>query len=755
MPLHRRLIACCAATAFALIVIASESLSGHGTEARYVQPVEWTKPHISHTYGLSYTQLGAEANRNPVDLKPIENRTCVTGTVIGFDVDDAYAFDIDEPVTLTLTYATRFTQPFAVYWDMSGGEGLGRSPQIPIDSSGPIGRATVTLDRARFAGQGSVGVDIAVSGRGGVAICDIEITRSGQTKPPAAWGRVHLDVKDAVTGARVPARVGLYDPSGRLPLPSDQAVVVRRFADDVRRIWVSPRGLWPSPNRQAFYVTGSYEARVPAGVYQLVATRGFEYRAFKATVDVRPNATASVTASLVRYENLPSQGWYSGDGHIHIQRDVVEDGDVWAQVAGEDVHVGTLVQMGNIATTSFNQPAWGKAGRFERDGHVIASGQEDPRTVEHGHTLHVNLTAPIHLPSDAFFMYQNVFEESHRQGGISGYAHQAELFNGRRGLALDVPFGLVDFIEILQNGVLPTEQWYGYLNMGYKLLPGAGSDFPYMDLPGVVRHFVHLDGPFDPDAWYAAFRRGHEYVSNGPLLDFTVNGRQMGEELKVPRGARLQIVADARLNPDVDRLSRLELVSQGDVVATVQANGKDRVQLRTELTADHGMWLAVRAMGASAEERNVKIAHSAPIYVTLDDGSGFAKIAALPALVARQRALLTELVTASVDPMGDLEPWDTRALLVEQWPKQLAALKPRIEEADARYRALLGPAGRALQPLVVPELPIPDPPATMTLRQAFVIAALLFGMFELLRLRFSQASNRSSARGRCAPIDVA
>jgi hypothetical protein len=470
-------------------------------------------------------------------------------------------------------------------------------------------------------------------------------------------------------------------------------------------VWVSPRGLWPSVNRQAFYVNGSYDAKVPVGAYTLVVTRGFEYRAFQTRVEVRADRTSTVTASLTRYEDLPAKGWYSGDGHIHIQRLVVDDRDTWAQVAAEDVHVGNLVQMGNIAGTHFAQPAWGKAGRFERNQYVVLSGQEDPRTVQHGHTLHHNLQAPIHLWPDEYFSYQKAFEESHRQGGVSGYAHQAELFNGRRGLALDVPFNLVDFIEILQNGVLPTDQWYGYLNMGYKLLPDAGSDFPYMDLPGVVRNYVHLDGPFDVDRWFEAFRHGHLYVSNGPLLDFTVNGHEMGEELRVPPGTKLQIAADARLNPDLNHLNRLELVVHGDVIATQPANGTDRAQLRKELTADRGMWLAVRAIGDESDPRNIRIAHSAPIYVVVDE-TGFAKREALPQLVERQRALLADLVTKPVDPMGDLEPWETKAIMIEEYRKQLAALKPRIEEADARYRALLGPEGRALTPISIPDAPL-------------------------------------------------
>ena len=674
-------------------LVASRDLGAHGSEARYVQRVPVRFANIANVYGLSYTELGLQANRIPVALETIAGRSCVTGTTIGIDVDDRYAFDIDERVTLKVTYAVGKTRPFVVYWDKSDGEGLGRTNPVEVSQSGAaFGDAVVQLDRARFAGQGSLGIDIALGTRDGLAVCGLEVVRSNETAAPASPGTIRLEVRGR-GGDLVPARVGLYDASGRLPLPSSGAVMVHRFADDVRRVWVSRRGLWPSEGRQAFYVNGNYEAKVPAGRYTVVATKGFEYRAFQTTAEVKAGRTTTVVANLARYADLPSSGWYSSDGHIHVQRMKVDDQDVWMQVAAEDVHIGNLVQMGNIAGTHFAQPAWGKAGRYEKSGHSVVSGQEDPRTVQHGHTLHHNLNEPIHLWPDRYFMYQDVFEQSHRQGGLSGYAHQAELFNGRRGLAVDAPFGLVDFIEILQNGMLPTEQWYGYLNMGFKMWPDAGSDFPYMDLPGVVRNYVHLDGPFDIDAWFAAFRKGRVFVSNGPFVTLKVDDHEMGDEFRVKAGASVRITATARLNPDFGPLDRLELVVSGDVVQTVAGSG-DRAELERDLRIDRGVWIAVRAYGPGTEPRNLRVAHSAPIFVTVDD-TGFVKTEALPELVARQRKLLAEMATSRVDPMGDLEPWETKELLIEQYDRQRAALASRIEEADRRYAAMLTRDSRA------------------------------------------------------------
>ena len=64
----------------------------------------------------------------------------------------------------------------------------------------------------------------------------------------------------------------------------------------------------------------------------------------------------------------------------------------------------------------------------------------------------------------------------------------------------------------------------------------------------------------------------------------------------------------------------------------------------------------------------------------------------MPALVARQRdklELMRESNAANVDPMGDLEAWETQSKIVAEWQRQLPLLEPRIAAADARYVELL------------------------------------------------------------------
>jgi hypothetical protein len=165
----------------------------------------------------------------------------------------------------------------------------------------------------------------------------------------------------------------------------------------------------------------------------------------------------------------------------------------------------------------------------------------------------------------------------------------------------------------------------------------------------------------------------------------------------VPKGTRLDVVASAQLNPAIDKLGRVELVVQGDVVAAQPASGQDRLELRKEIVADRSMWIATRAFGAREAPPQGQgfgqtalnaAAHSAPIYVVVD-GKPFWKTEAVAQLVGEQRQHLRDLMTAPVDPMGDLEAWETVDVLARQWERQRFQLRSRVDEADAKYADIL------------------------------------------------------------------
>ena len=69
-------------------------------EARYIEPVPWHKEHFTKVIGLGYPELGVEMDVAHAEMRTIDGRDCVVGNMISFDVDDDYAYDIDESVDL-------------------------------------------------------------------------------------------------------------------------------------------------------------------------------------------------------------------------------------------------------------------------------------------------------------------------------------------------------------------------------------------------------------------------------------------------------------------------------------------------------------------------------------------------------------------------------------------------------------------------------------------------------------------------------
>ena len=164
----------------------------------------------------------------------------------------------------------------------------------------------------------------------------------------------------------------------------------------------------------------------------------------------------------------------------------------------------------------------------------------------------------------------------------------------------------------------------------------------------------------------------------------------MGQELRVARGTVLRISAATQLNPDVDSLTRLELVALGDVLESVPAVGRDRIAFDTTVIADRSQWIAVRSFGMREAPYHVTVAHSAPVYVIVDDEPTW-KPAELPKILGDLRFQLSRMLNEEIPPIVNAgpEPWETRALMAEQWLLQRLLLKPRIDRAEAAYRRLI------------------------------------------------------------------
>ena len=272
---------------------------------------------------------------------------------------------------------------------------------------------------------------------------------------------------------------------------------------------------------------------------------------------------------------------------------------------------------------------------------------------------------------------------------MSGYAHVAgEIFNVHRGLALDVPLGVVDFVEVMQDGILATDLWYDFLNLGFKLIPTAGSDFPYLGYPGQERNYVFVGETFSIDAWFEQLKASRTFVTNGPMLDLEVNGQPMGSTVQLQPGDQIVISAQASLSPDLESLDRLELIIHGEVVAVENDVTTDNsISLEYSFVVDEGIWIAARAYGTGQAS-----AHTAPVYVVVDE-RGFGNSDAIPDIAERMLMRLDEVDKLKVNVAEELEPWSVGEPLTAMLAKQRRQLLVRADKARRVYAALIDRGG--------------------------------------------------------------
>jgi hypothetical protein len=454
---------------------------------------------------------------------------------------------------------------------------------------------------------------------------------------------------------------------------------------------------WPVANRSVFYIDGRYYTRLPVGEYELVVGKGPEYRIVKQRVVVAADQTNAVKIKVHRWRDMAAQGWYSGDTHIHYPRASEYDDYILQKlIRAEDLKVANILTYGNGVNIYLSPYSW-RPDPLDTDNapYVLVAGQEDPRTSLLGHSVELNIREPVRDPA-RYLLYDSVFASIRAQGGLVGYAHavgrpDVDWYLDPKGLAIDVPAGLVDFVEIMAPGITGTSIWFDFLNLGYKLAPTAGTDSPYASVLGAVRSYVQLNTSFSRDAWFEALRQGRTFASSGPMLEFSVNGNGIGSQLQAHAGEVLVIDAKASINPDIGTLASLELIEQGAVVRKVTSRGGElAMELRHKVSAKHGTWLVLRAQGKNPALNAI----SAPIYV-LVDGQSFWKPSAVPAIVAGLKSKMQEALKPNqTEPNWECEsPWPTAA---NNWNEQMSALEKRISKATALYDALARSAKTAV-----------------------------------------------------------
>ncbi|MCZ6782403.1 MAG: CehA/McbA family metallohydrolase [Proteobacteria bacterium] len=510
-----------------------------------------------------------------------------------------------------------------------------------------------------------------------------------------AASSVHADTELVLrvvdeTGVETPARIELIDAEGRAHVARD-GLLVRR------ECFVAPLPEWLAPLQESreidnpytgttqFYADGTAHLSLPPGSYKLRAYKGPEYRRTEQAVEIGDGGPQEVTVELERWADPAARGWYGVDDHLHITRNRPEQNDWIARwMRAEGLHVANLLEMGTQVQLSVTpQYSFGDGGAY-RDGELLLlAGQEHPRTHFLGHTITLGTTQRVDN-RDTYIVYESTFAEGQRVGGVSGFAHWG-IGNARSGLAISAPTGRVRFMEVLQFEVPYYDVWYQMLNLGVRIAPSAGTDFPCgpPGLPGRERFYVHVDGPMDRAAFVAAVRAGRTFTSNGPLIELRVNGAGPGDDVDLDKPGSVSIRGRVHFDPEQDRIDLVELVMNGRVIETEsKPSAPGEILLSAEIPVERSAWFALRSSGGKLGEDG-PLPERIPqwaldLFSNVANGAGGPEMSDFrDNMVERVSAAHTAAIFVGVAGASPAAP---TAKLAQEWLDRLSELEDRLSE---------------------------------------------------------------------------
>jgi hypothetical protein len=426
----------------------------------------------------------------------------------------------------------------------------------------------------------------------------------------AETGGVQIAVRDG--RELVPCRIHIYDSEGKTPK-------------------ISGGPFWN--DHIVCEAGGRFE--LPAGNYRYEIERGPEYSSAGGRMTVLSGGDVGLAADLVRLADLASQGWWSGELHVHRPLE-----DIPLLLRAEDLHVAPVITWWNDRNLWVaRQPPAQQVVAFDRNRFYNLMAGEDER--EGGALLYFGLTQPLPItqaereyPSPMLYL-----REARTHAGVH--------VDVEKPFWWDVPVwlasGQIDTLGIANNHMCrstlhPNEAWgkprdrerlpvprgngywsqeiyYHALNCGLRVPPSAGSASGVLPNPvGYNRVYVHVDGPLSYEKWFEGLRAGCTFVTNGPLLRVTANGRLPGFVFTANDQVDLDLsgILEGR-----DTVEDIEIIRDGNVVQKLPAAQLAKGGSLGKLTFKSSGWFLVRAI--ADHSRTFRFASTAPWYVEVGE----------------------------------------------------------------------------------------------------------------------------------------
>jgi hypothetical protein len=425
---------------------------------------------------------------------------------------------------------------------------------------------------------------------------------------PAFTANLQLEILDE-NGEHCASRVRAFDSGGEaIPMDAIGAVIPAH----------------PRFPELGVIADGRVSIRLPAGRLKIRVERGPEYRNFEFAADGSQDTDAKRVVRLERWISLANRGWWSGDLHVHRSPE-----DIGVLLRAADLYFAPTITCFN---NEFTLTPWPDNLRHRVQGRTYTIDNcEDERPW--GAAIFVGVKSPVRLyrrdaqypsplatwteargrgafidlekliwwqapvlaalaPPDTFGVAVNHFQEE-------TVATRASLSRPRDESRYPGPLGFAQYVLDLYDT---------YLSAGFRVPASAGSaNGVVRNAFGFNRSYVHLGPRFSSEAWIAGQKAGRNFVTNGPMLFATVEGKVPGEVFA--EGVREVAVDIEALTPRT--FDRVEIVVDGSTAAVVRGEGA-AIRASRRVRVEPGSWMLVRCFERSSD--TIRFAQTSPFW---------------------------------------------------------------------------------------------------------------------------------------------
>ncbi len=469
----------------------------------------------------------------------------------------------------------------------------------------------------------------------------LETTNPKYIRP---YRKILILVQDEM-GKALPSRISLTDSNGKFYAPKNALIQ----ADDA--IFQGQKF-----ETHYFFYDKLFEVNVPEGKLTITASHGPAFEIAKVELDGSANQEPNIVT--IKRLMLPqdSVSWWSGDVHVHMNYGGAYKNtpvNLISQARAEDLNfVYNLIvnKEQRIINQSFFSPLPDPASTNEV---MLLYGQEF-HTSYWGHLGLLGLNDHLILPDYSGYQQtavQSLFpnnnfitDRAHEQNALVGYVHpfdpsdlhpeQSAALTSE--LPVEAALRKVDYYEVIgfADFKASAEVWYHLLNCGIRLSAAAGTDAManYASLRGPVglnRVYVKGQGPLDQALFQKNLKAGKSFVTNGPMLGFTVENVGPGDSLIInSKSQKLSYSGFVRSAIPVDHV---EVIWNGAVVATHSLKGPGKTfDIKGTINTKGPGWLLLRAWSDGAHRDLIDLyayASTNPVYVTVPGKSVKSKVA--------------------------------------------------------------------------------------------------------------------------------